>query len=226
MFNDISESYDFLNHLLSFGTDIKWRRKFAGILAGYKPADILDVATGTADLAIEVAHSLPDCRITGIDLSEGMLGVASQKCSQIPAGKKISLIQAAAESLPFSSEKFDAAMAAFGVRNFENTLLGMREMYRVLKPGGTVLILEFSLPGQPVFRQIFLFYFRFILPLIARLFTRNPKAYTYLRDTVLTFPYGNQFVTMMETAGFRQCNYLKMSMGIACIYMGRKEKNA
>lgn len=222
MFNRIAGRYDFLNHFLSFGTDRRWRRKAVSAIAALtNPSTILDVATGTADLALE-ALSLGEVTVTGIDISEKMLGEAGRKIAARELGHRIKLIKAAAEEIPFSDNTFDVAMAAFGVRNFSDTLGGLTEMYRVLRPGGIIMILEFSKPRGFLFRHLYRFYFSSVLPLIGRIISRDYPAYRYLPESVGRFPEGAAFAELLIRAGFGSPEIKRLTGGIATIYTACK----
>jgi demethylmenaquinone methyltransferase / 2-methoxy-6-polyprenyl-1,4-benzoquinol methylase len=222
MFDSIAWKYDFLNHFLSFSTDKAWRRKAAATIAGLiqKPL-ILDVATGTGDLAIE-ALKLDPVSVKGIDISEKMLEVGRKKLQLKGLEGKIDLMSGDSESIPFPDASFDIAMVAFGVRNFADPLKGLSEMYRVLKNDGVVMILEFSRPQHFPFRNIYGFYFRRMLPLIGRFFSKDRSAYTYLPESVMKFPDNEAFLSILQKAGFSETVQKKLSGGIASIYTGRK----
>lgn len=221
MFDDISDHYDFLNHFLSFGIDRKWRKKLVGLLAPYHPDDILDVATGTGDLAISLS-TLEPRKIIGIDISDKMLEVGRRKISEAGLEKKITFRSGDAEKIPFSDQTFDAITVAFGVRNFEDLSLGLREMKRVLRPGGIMMILEFSQPSSFPMKQAYHFYSRFFIPLIGRKVSRHPEAYQYLPDSVAKFPSGKNFLDILSGLGLRNLRHYRLSMGIASIYMAEK----
>jgi len=221
MFDDISDHYDFLNHFLSFGIDRKWRKKLVGLLAPYHPDDILDVATGTGDLAISLS-TLEPRKIIGIDISDKMLEVGRRKISESGLEKKITFRSGDAEKIPFSDQTFDAITVAFGVRNFEDLSLGLREMKRVLRPGGIMMILEFSQPSSFPMKQAYHFYSRFFIPLIGRKVSRHPEAYQYLPDSVAKFPSGKNFLDILSGLGLRNLRHYRLSMGIASIYMAEK----
>jgi demethylmenaquinone methyltransferase / 2-methoxy-6-polyprenyl-1,4-benzoquinol methylase len=224
LFDDISRQYDFLNHFLSFGVDKLWRKKMIKMILREGAIDILDVATGTADLAIYSSRYIPGSHITGIDISEKMLEVGREKILRLNLEKKINLVNSPAEKLPFGDNSFDAAMVAFGVRNFENLIKGLEEMLRVIKPGNKFYILEFSKP-RGLFGMVFKFYFKFILPFLGRLVSRNKDAYAYLHDSVMDFPQGDDFLKIMETSGSIHNIQKRLSGGIATIYIGQKQKN-
>jgi demethylmenaquinone methyltransferase/2-methoxy-6-polyprenyl-1,4-benzoquinol methylase len=221
MFNNIAGKYDFLNHFLSLGIDKIWRKKAIALLKDLPHPHILDVATGTGDMALQAQKQL-DCLVTGVDISEGMLRVASQKINSQNLQDKIKVLEGDSEELPFENNEFDAIMVAFGVRNFENLQKGLREMARVLRPGGRVVILEFSKPVHFPFKQIYLFYFKYLLPFFGGLISKDKAAYTYLPSSVLHFPDGQAFDRELEMAGLSAQRRMRLSMGIATIYLAEK----
>lgn len=221
MFDHISPKYDLLNHLLSMNIDKLWRRKAIKMLKPLKPLSILDVATGTADFAVAAAKINPD-KIVGIDLSEGMLKVGRQKVQRKGLDHIIELVKADSEALPFDDHTFDASIVGFGVRNFENLQKGLSEIYRVLKPGGEFIILEFSRPRNKVFSSLYFFYFMRVLPWLGRRISKNHRAYSYLPESVQQFPDGKDFVDILGKTGFRDCTYKPLTGGIATIYKARK----
>jgi demethylmenaquinone methyltransferase/2-methoxy-6-polyprenyl-1,4-benzoquinol methylase len=222
MFNRIAGSYDFLNHTLSLGIDKRWRRKALRILSSCSPDSILDVATGTGDLAIEAGKIVGPRKIVGIDIAEEMLVIGKKKISALGLDSKIELIHGDAEHIPFNENSFDAVMVAFGVRNFENLEKGLKEIRRVLKPQGYFMVLEFSMPsGFPV-KQLYNFYFSVILPCIGKMISKDKWAYSYLPDSVKQFPEGKEFINLLETNGFKQPEAKRLSFGIATIYYGQK----
>ena len=221
MFNNIARRYDFLNHFLSLGIDILWRKKAIKLLKKDKPKLILDIATGTADFAIEALSLNPD-KITGIDISKGMLDVGRIKLQQRKLDHKIELIQADSENLPFSEHSFDAIIAAFGVRNFENLEKGISNMHRVLKKDGKVIILEFSKPRMFPVKQIYNFYFNNLLPYFGKLISKDVAAYSYLPESVNAFPDGQDFLDVLNAQGFKETVCYPLLFGIASIYSGRK----
>lgn len=222
MFNDIAPKYDFLNHFLSLGIDKLWRRKVIRKIVAEKPNEVLDIATGTADLSIMLAKKLPNVKISGVDLADNMLEVGRKKVTNLNLSDRIVLKQGDSLSLPFNNESFDSAMVAFGVRNFEDPVKGLIETYRVLRKNGKYFILEFSKPRRFPMAQLYQFYFKAILPLIGRMVSGHKRAYTYLPESVNAFPDGKDFILLMERAGFKDCTYKKLSFGIATIYEGRK----
>jgi demethylmenaquinone methyltransferase / 2-methoxy-6-polyprenyl-1,4-benzoquinol methylase len=217
MFDDISPRYDFLNHFLSFGIDFIWRKKLVDMLSELHPARILDVATGTGDVAIAMARLDPG-QIVGIDISEKMLEIARLKVIEKGLQEIISFTRGDAERIPFSDGAFDAVTVAFGVRNYEDLIKGLTEMKRVLRPGGTMLILEFSHPSATPFKQFYRFYSRFVIPLIGKLISSHSDAYTYLPESVAAFPSGDDFLHILEESGLTNCNKKELSSGIASIY--------
>jgi demethylmenaquinone methyltransferase/2-methoxy-6-polyprenyl-1,4-benzoquinol methylase len=222
MFDNIAFRYDFLNHFLSFGIDRCWRRKAVKIISEtHKNPEILDVATGTGDLAI-AALKLNPAKITGIDISHKMLEKGKEKIIKKGYSDRIELLNGDSEDIPFNENSFDVAMVAFGVRNFADPLKGLSEMRRVIRDGGLVMILEFSKPSKFPFRQIYNFYFMRILPLIGSLFSKNRNAYTYLPESVMKFPDNEQFIDLMERAGFSNVRQKRMTGGVASIYTGFK----
>jgi demethylmenaquinone methyltransferase/2-methoxy-6-polyprenyl-1,4-benzoquinol methylase len=217
MFNDISARYDLLNHLLSFGIDRRWRRRLIRRLQQGDPSKVLDVATGTGDLAIAAARNT-QAQITGVDISVGMMARGQTKVAAAGLSPRIMFVEGAAEVLPFGNGTFDAVMVAFGVRNFADLPQGLHEFFRVLKPGGKVLILEFSMPENNLLGALYRFYFRSILPRIGRAISGHPEAYSYLPDSVKQFPYGDSFLAHLSRAGFDQCTASPLSGGIASLY--------
>lgn len=222
MFNDIAPHYDFLNHFLSGGMDKRWRRKAIRLLQKYHPKNILDVATGTGDFAI-AALKLNPGKITGIDISEEMLKIAEQKIIQKKVQDKIFLTSGHSEKLPFPDKSFDAVTVAFGVRNFNNLEQGIKEMWRVLNEKGVALILEFSKPALFPMKQAYLFYFRRILPFLGKIISKNSFAYSYLPETVMNFPQGNEFEEIIKRSGFSKVKIYKLSGGICSIYLAEKQ---
>ncbi|MCK9424151.1 MAG: bifunctional demethylmenaquinone methyltransferase/2-methoxy-6-polyprenyl-1,4-benzoquinol methylase UbiE [Bacteroidales bacterium] len=221
MFDDISPKYDFLNHFLSFGIDFLWRKKLVRLLGKCRPASVLDVATGTGDLAIAIAAAGP-IEITGIDISEKMLEIGRKKLAEKRLDTMINLQCADAESLPFTDNSFDAITVAFGVRNFENLEHGLIEMKRVLRPGGLILILEFSHPSSFPMKQLYTFYSRYLIPVIGRLISGNSQAYRYLPESVAAFPSGKDFLVILSGIGLKNERLHSLSAGIASIYMAEK----
>jgi demethylmenaquinone methyltransferase/2-methoxy-6-polyprenyl-1,4-benzoquinol methylase len=222
MFDNIAHRYDFLNHFFSAGIDRRWRSKAIAMLEKQHPATVLDIATGTADFALQYARKNTQVHITGVDISAGMLDIGKRKIAQHGWQERIRLMQGDGEQLPFGDDSFDGYTVGFGVRNFQDLEKGLKEMLRVLKPGGMGVILEFSKPtGFPV-RQVFGFYFRRIMPLLGRMISKDHRAYTYLPESVDAFPSGQAFLDVMTACGYRGVHMKKVSGGIATIYTGVK----
>lgn len=221
LFDGVAAHYDFLNHLLSSGIDIWWRKRAIRLLRPQRPQTILDVATGTADVAIEAARTLR-VKVTGVDLSQAMLDLGREKVRRKGLDQHVTLRRGAVESLPEPDGTYDAVTVAFGVRNFSDVHKGLSEMARVLKPGGTAVVLEFSKPKTFPFRQLYGVYFRSILPLVAGIVSNQRESYEYLPQSVLAFPDGPEFLAMMRAAGFADTRQIRLTFGIASIYLGTK----
>ena len=220
MFDNIAASYDFLNHSLSLGMDNVWRKIAIKKLTN-KPATILDIATGTGDFAVSAAK-YTNAQITGIDISQGMLDVGIKKIAQKNLTSRITLQKADSENLPFDSNSFDAITAGFGVRNFENLEKGISEMHRVLNTTGMVAILEPSTPKYFPLKQLYKLYFHHVLPTIGSWISKDKNAYKYLPESVDAFASGNEFITTLEKAGFKECKYIPLSFGIVSLYVAIK----
>lgn len=221
MFDNISEKYDLLNRILSMGIDVQWRKKVVKSVQRSKPQRILDIATGTGDLAIQMAKAT-DAKITGFDLSAGMLEVGKKKIAKENLSERIEMIQGDAEKMPFDNDVFDVITVAFGVRNFEHLNVGLAEIHRVLKPGGKFIILEFSQPESFPMKQLYAFYSKQILPRIGKKISKDQSAYTYLPDSVKAFPYGKEMIGILKNAKFTQSSNKKLTFGIASIYESSK----
>ena len=221
LFDSIARRYDLLNHLLSGGVDLYWRGRAIERLRPARPERILDVATGTADFAMAAARLAPGA-IVGVDIAGAMLDVGRTKIAGRHLEQMITLRSGDAEHLPFGDATFDAAIVAFGVRNFEDLDAGLREMARVLRPGGTILVLEFSRPRTFPFRQIYMAYFRGVMPLLGRVISGHPSAYAYLASSVMAFPEGDDFCAILVRAGFRGASAERLTGGIATVYTARK----
>ncbi|MBC7567596.1 MAG: bifunctional demethylmenaquinone methyltransferase/2-methoxy-6-polyprenyl-1,4-benzoquinol methylase UbiE [Pedobacter sp.] len=222
MFDNISGTYDFLNHFMSLGIDIIWRKKAIKELLSNKPKVILDVATGTGDFAFEAIKILKPDQIIGVDISQGMLDVANKKITERNLQQVFSVALGDSEGLLFEDDKFDAITVAFGVRNYENLEKGLSDMYRVLKPGGKIVILEFSKPRAFPIKQGYNFYFKYITPMLGKLFSKDERAYTYLPESVAAFPDGADFVNLMTKVGFKSAGDRRLTFGISAIYTGTK----
>lgn len=223
MFNTISSQYDFLNHLLSGGIDIIWRKKAIKLLQNKGIKTMLDIATGTGDFAIEALKINPE-KIVGVDISEGMLSFGQEKIKKMGLEKTIQLQKGDSEKLPFSDNSFDAVIVSFGVRNFENLQKGLTDMFRVTKPGGYCLILEFSNPRKFPMKQLYTFYSKYCLPFLGKMISKDPSAYTYLPESVKAFPDGPEFIQIFKSVGYSETNWIPMTGGICSIYIGQKQK--
>lgn len=222
MFDNIAHSYDFLNHSLSLGIDKLWRKRTIRMVRHKSDARILDIATGTGDLAIALMKNNP-VKILGIDISEKMLEVGRQKIQKLGLDSHIELSLGDSEDIASEANTFDVVTSAFGVRNFENIEKGLSEIYRVLKPSGAVAILEFSMPEYFPFKQLYSFYFKHILPVFGKIVSKDNRAYTYLPDSVYEFPYGNAFIKILQKTGFVNTKIKRLTFGIASIYYGEKK---
>lgn len=223
MFNNIARKYDFLNHFLSMGIDKLWRKRAIKLLRTLQPKRILDIATGTGDFAIANLKLNPD-KVVGIDISTEMLAVGREKIAKKNLQDKIELFEGDSENIQFEDSSFDAITCAFGVRNFENLEKGLQEMNRVVRPGGKVVILEFSKPRKFPIKQLYNFYFFRILPLWGRMVSKDMSAYTYLPESVDAFPDGDEFLKIYQECGFSETRQVKLSFGIASIYIGTKSR--
>lgn len=222
MFDGIAHRYDFLNHFFSLGIDVLWRKSCIRILRNEQPEKLLDVATGTADFAIEAVRMGLDVHVTGVDISAGMLDVGREKIAARGWNDRIELIQGDSVALPFDEGSFDGFTVAFGVRNFEDLQGGLQDMLRVLKPGAMGLVLEFSKPKHFPIKQLFGLYFKHIMPTVGKWVSKDPAAYTYLPESVQAFPEGEAFLDEMRKAGFVDVKAKSLTGGIATIYTGRK----
>ena len=221
MFDTISTNYDGLNRVISLGIDVKWRKKVVKIVGENHPKQILDIATGTGDLALMMANLNPD-KIIGLDISAGMLEVGKQKINKANLSKKIDMIVGDSEEMPFENDTFDAITVSFGVRNFANLDKGIKEIARVLKPTGVLVILETSNPTNFPFKQGYKFYTNFILPLVGKLFSKDKVAYTYLSESANSFPFGEVFNNILRKNGFSDVKHNPVTFGVATIYTARK----
>ena len=222
MFNNISGTYDFLNHFMSLGIDILWRKKAIKELKSIHPRLMLDVATGTGDFAFEAIKILKPERIIGVDISTGMLDVAKRKINERNLNEVFSVKLGDSEKLPFDDNHFDAITVAYGVRNYENLEKGLADMLRVLKPKGKIVVLEFSKPRTFPVKQLYNFYFKYITPFLGRVFSKDQRAYSYLPESVAAFPDGRTFTALMDKVGFKETKHRPLTFGISAIYTGIK----
>ena len=221
MFDNISGDYDGLNRVISFGIDIKWRKRVVEIVKKSNPDTVLDIATGTGDLAINLAETKAT-KIVGLDISSGMLEIGKQKINKKSLESKIEMVLGDSENMPFEDNSFDAITVAFGVRNFETLENGLKEIYRVLKPNGTFVILETSVPTKTPFKQGYKFYTKNILPLIGKAFSKDRSAYKYLSDSASVFPYGEALNNILRNIGFINVEDFPQTFGVATIYKSSK----
>ncbi len=221
MFDAISNEYDGLNRVISFGIDVKWRNKVVDIVGKTNPDSILDIATGTGDLAINLAKTKAS-KIVGLDISDGMLEVGRKKIKNLQLNNTIEMLLADSEKMPFEDNSFDAITVAFGVRNFENLEKGLAEIYRVLNKGGIFVVLETSIPTKTPFKQGYQFYAKNILPLIGKLFSKDKVAYQYLSDSAASFPHGQAFNNILHKIGFIGIENKPQTFGVASIYIAKK----
>ena len=222
MFDTISGNYDGLNRVISFGIDIKWRKKVVKMVDVTQPQSILDIATGTGDLAINLALETQAKKIIGLDISAGMLEVGKQKVAEKNLNDRIELVLGDSEQLPFDDNSFDAITVAFGVRNFEDLEKGLAEIYRVLKKGGSFVVLETSVPTKTPFKQGYNLYTKHLLPVIGKLFSKDQSAYAYLSESASVFPYGKRFNDILTKVGFIKVNDYPQTLGVATIYQAYK----
>jgi demethylmenaquinone methyltransferase/2-methoxy-6-polyprenyl-1,4-benzoquinol methylase len=222
MFNNISGTYDFLNHFLSAGIDIIWRKNAIRELSAVQPKIMLDVATGTGDFAFEAIKILKPEKIIGVDISVGMLDVARKKIAERKLQHVFTVQTGDSEGLHFEDNHFDAITVAFGVRNYENLEQGLSDMLRVLKPGGKIVILEFSKPTAFPVKQSYNFYFKHLLPVFGKMFSKDARAYSYLNESVIAFPDGKSFTQMMDKVGYKNTKHRSLTFGISAIYTGIK----
>ena len=221
MFDTISGNYDGLNRVISFGIDVKWRKKVLKLVAAKKPETILDIATGTGDLAILMAQTGAK-EITGADISEGMMEVGRKKVADKNLSNRIKLVYGDSENLPFEDNYFDAITVAFGIRNFETLEKGLADILRVLKPGGIFVILETSVPTKFPYKQGYKLYSRFLLPLIGKLFSKDRSAYAYLSESASVFPHGETLNNILRKTGFIEVKNMPQTFGVATIYSASK----
>ena len=222
MFDKIAFRYDFLNHFLSAGIDVGWRKKAIKQLRSLNPKSILDVATGTGDMAILANKLLTADKIIGIDISEGMLEIGKKKIEKLGLQQRIALLKGDSETILFDNNSFDAVSVAFGVRNFQDLELGLSEIKRVLKPGGKLVVLEFTKPKLPVIKNFYNLYLNLIAPTIGWVISKNKNAYQYLNDSVQKFPEGKDFVQILNKLGYKNASCKTLSLGISSIYCGEK----
>lgn len=225
MFDNIAPAYDFMNTAMTFGLCRSWRDKALKAVSagGFRPARILDVATGTGDVALRLHELFPGARISGLDLSEGMLAVARKKAAKVPGGECLEFIAGDSLALPFADNTFDLVTVAYGVRNFSDLARGYREMFRVLRPGGKLCVIELSRPVNPVLLAGYRLYSETIIPLLGRLVSRDARAYTYLPESIAVCPQRELMTALMSAAGFSGCSWKSLTFGSVCYYIATKE---
>ena len=221
MFDTISGEYDSLNRIISFGTDVSWRKKVIQLIADQKPQAVIDIATGTGDLAI-MMHKTTATQIVGLDISAGMLAVGQKKINALKLDNTIEMVLGDSENIPYDTHSFDAATVSFGIRNFENLQKGLTEINRILKPNGQLVILETSVPEKAPFKQFYNLYSKNVLPLIGKLFSKDKKAYAYLSESASVFPYGEALQKILLDVGFKNVTFEPQTFGAATIYIAKK----
>ncbi|MDA8596022.1 bifunctional demethylmenaquinone methyltransferase/2-methoxy-6-polyprenyl-1,4-benzoquinol methylase UbiE [Flavobacteriaceae bacterium] len=222
MFDNISENYDGLNRVMTFGIDVSWRKKVVALIKKSGAKSVLDIATGTGDLAIMIAENTEAKKVIGLDISSGMLEVGKEKVSQAALNDKIEMVLGDSEKLPFEENSFDAITVSYGVRNFEDLNQGLSEIYRVLKPGGLFVVLETSVPTKFPFKQGYFVYSKTLLPLIGKLFSKDKQAYTYLSNSAKSFPYGKAFNNILSKNSFIEAKDYPVTFGVSTIYTASK----
>ncbi len=222
MFDSIAPAYDLMNRMMPLGIDRLWRAKAVGLLRRSAPRDVLDVATGTGDLAILLARRLPRARITGVDLSSGMIAIGRKKIRKAGLDSRVTLAEADCLALPFADASFDCITVAYGVRNFADILAGLREMHRVLRPGGSLCIIELSTPVNPVVKPLYRLYTRGVIPAVGRLVSHDSRAYTYLPESIAAVPQRDEMCALMTRAGLRDATFRPLTLGVCTIYLARK----
>ena len=223
MFDSIAPAYDFMNRAMTFGIDKIWRKKAVKMVGKYSPENILDVATGTGDLAIEIFNRLHPKSITGIDLSKGMLDVATEKVAHLNLSQQISFEEGDCLALRFEEGSFNAVTVAYGVRNFEHLQQGYAEMYRVLAPGGILCVVELSTPTNPLIKLFYKFYTRLLIPTIGRFISKDRRAYSYLPESIAAVAQGDEMLDIMRSVGFQNCRFRPLTFGTCTIYLGEKK---
>lgn len=222
MFDSIAPAYDRMNRLMTFGLDRLWTRRATAAATAASPRTILDVATGTADIALRLSERAPEARITGIDLSEGMLAIGRRKVEAAGLADRIELRCADCLDLPFADDSFDAVTVAYGVRNFDNLAAGYAEMLRVLRPGGRLTVIELATPQSPLIRPLYRFYAGRIIPLLGRMMSKDVSAYSYLPKSIAAVPQRGAMTQLMEQAGFTDCRWRAFTFGVCCLYTASK----
>lgn len=221
MFDAIAPAYDFMNRAMTFGIDRLWRRRAVRLMRDIPHADVLDIATGTGDLAILMAEQLDGSHVTGVDLSEGMIEIGRRKVAEKGLDGRISLTTGDCLALPFPDNSFDCITCAYGVRNFENLAAGYKEMERVLRPGGLLVVLELSTPPSPVVKPFYSLYTRFLIPTVGRMVSKDTRAYSYLPESIAAVPQREEMCRVMRDAGLTDCRYIPLTFGTCTIYTAK-----
>ena len=222
MFDKVSSNYDSLNRVITFGIDIQWRKKVFALVKKTKAKTILDIATGTGDLAIMLSQNIKNAQITGLDISSGMLEVGKNKIKNLNLSDRINMVLGDSENIPFPDNHFDAITVSYGVRNFENLNKGLQEINRVLKPNGIFVVLETSVPTKFPFKQGYHFHCNVILPWIGKIFSKDKSAYRYLSESASLFPHGKKFNTILNNNGFKNVSDIPVTFGVSTIYKAMK----
>lgn len=224
MFDSIAPAYDWMNRAMTFGVDKSWRRKAVSMVAASKPGHIVDIATGTGDLAIALANKMPYASVTGIDLSQGMVDIGRTKVTAAGLDNRIDLLTADCLDMPFEDSSTDVITVAYGVRNFEHLDRGYAEMFRVLKPGGLLCVVELSTPVNPIIKPFYKLYTKFIIPTVGRMVSKDSRAYSYLPESIAAVPQGDDMLRLMRDAGFIDTKFKRLTFGVCTIYTGHKPR--
>lgn len=224
MFDSIAPAYDWMNRAMTFGVDKSWRRKAVAMVAATAPRHIIDIATGTGDLAIALARKIPQATVTGIDLSQGMVDIGKQKIAEARLAGRVDLLTADCLAMPFDEASADAITVAYGVRNFEHLDRGYAEMFRVLKPGGLLCVVELSTPVNPLFKPFYKLYTKLIIPTLGRMVSKDSRAYSYLPESIAAVPQGDDMLRLIRDAGFTDTAFWRLTFGVCTIYTGHKPR--
>ncbi len=222
MFDSIAPAYDFMNRAMTFGIDKLWRAKAVKMIRNHSPRQILDIATGTGDLAIKLARELPEVKITGVDLSEGMIEIGRKKVTEAGLDERVEMMTGDCLSLPMADDSYDCVTVAYGVRNFERLLQGYREMLRVLRPGGMLCVIELSTPTSAIVKPLYKIYTRYIIPAVGRMVSKDVRAYSYLPESIAAVPQGEDMLAIMREAGFTDTRHRPLTFGTCTIYTASK----
>lgn len=222
MFDSIAPAYDFMNRAMTFGIDKLWRAKAVKMIRNHSPRQILDIATGTGDLAIKLARELPEVKITGVDLSEGMIEIGRKKVAEAGLDERVEMMTGDCLSLPMVDDNYDCVTVAYGVRNFERLLQGYREMLRVLRPGGMLCVIELSTPTSAIVKPLYKIYTRYIIPAVGRMVSKDVRAYSYLPESIAAVPQGDDMLAIMREAGFTDTRHRPLTFGTCTIYTASK----